>query len=78
MGLKLISDAVYLFGVVEGILILFSLHIWMDYVWLSATAYLVSKGKLIVKERFYQYFLLAISFILASYGFYMIAEKILL
>jgi hypothetical protein len=76
--LKLISDAVYLFGVVEGILILFSLHIWMDYVWLSATAYLVSKGRLIVKERFYHYFLLAISFILASYGFYMIVEKILL
>jgi hypothetical protein len=38
----------------------------------------VSKGRLIVKERFYHYFLLAISFILASYGFYMIVEKILL
>ena len=78
VGLKLISDAVYLFGVVEGILILFSLHIWMDYAWLSATAYLVSKGRLILKERFYQYFLLATSFILASYGFYLIVEKILL
>src|SRR5215207_5385325 len=78
VGLKLISDAVSLFGVVEGILILFSLHIWMDYAWLSATAYLVSKGRLILREGFYQYFLLSISFILASYGFYLIVEKILL
>jgi threonine/homoserine/homoserine lactone efflux protein len=78
VGLKLISDSVYLFGILEGILILFSLHIWMDYAWLSVTAYLVSKGILILKERFYQYFLLSISFILASYGFYLIVEKILL
>jgi threonine/homoserine/homoserine lactone efflux protein len=78
VGLKLISDSVYLFGIVEGILILFSLHIWMDYAWLSGTAYLVFKGTLILKERFYRYFILSISFILASYGFYLIVEKILL
>ena len=77
-GLKLISDSVYLFGIVEGILILFSFHIWMDYAWLSVTAYLMSKGRLILKERLYQYFLLSISFVLASYGLYLVAEKILL
>jgi threonine/homoserine/homoserine lactone efflux protein len=78
VGLKLISDSVYLFGIVEGILILFSFHIWMDYAWLSVTAYLMSKGRLILKERLYQYFLLSISFVLASYGLYLVAEKILL
>jgi threonine/homoserine/homoserine lactone efflux protein len=78
VGLKLISDSVSLFGIVEGILILFSLHIWMDYAWLSVTAYLMSKGRLILKERLYQYFLLSISFVLASYGLYLVAEKILL
>ena len=78
VGLKLISDSVYLFGIVEGILILFSFHIWMDYTWLSVTAYLMSKGRLILKERLYQYFLLSISFVLASYGLYLVAEKLLL
>ena len=78
VGLKLISDSIYMFGVIEGILILFSLHIWMDYVWLSVTAYLISKGKTIIKDKLYQYFLLSISFILAFYGFYLIVEKIFL
>ena len=78
VGLKLISDSIYMFGVIEGILILFSLHIWMDYVWLSVTAYLISKGKTIIKDKLYQYFLLSISFILASYGFYLIVDKIFL
>ena len=78
VGLKLISDSVYLFGIVEGILILFSFHIWMDYAWLSVTAYLMSKGRLILKERLYQYFLLSISLVLASYGLYLVVEKILL
>jgi len=79
VGLKLISDSVYLFGIVEGILILFSFHIWMDYTWLSVTAYLMSKGRLILKERLYQYFLLSIvSFVLASYGLYLVVEKIFL
>jgi threonine/homoserine/homoserine lactone efflux protein len=78
VGLKLISDSIYMFGVLEGILILFTLHIWMDYVWLSVTAYLISKGKSIIKDRLYRYFLLSISFILASYGLYLIVEKIFL
>jgi len=78
VGLKLISDSIYLFGVLEGILILFSLHIWMDYAWLTVTGYLIFKGKSIIKDRLYRYFLLSISFILASYGFYLIVEKIFL
>jgi threonine/homoserine/homoserine lactone efflux protein len=78
VGLKLISDSILLFGVLEGILILFTFHIWMDYAWLSITAYLISKGKSIIKDRLYQYFLLSISFILACYGLYLIVEKIFL
>jgi hypothetical protein len=74
----LISDSILLFGVLEGILILFTFHIWMDYAWLFITAYLISKGKSIIKDRLYQYFLLSISFILASYGLYLIVEKIFL
>ena len=78
VGLKLISDSIFMFGVLEGILILFTLHIWMDYAWLSVTAYLISKGKSIINDKLYRYFLLSISIILASYGFYIIVDKIFL
>lgn len=77
VGLKLISDSVYLFGIVEGIIILFLFHIWMDFAWLVVTAYLISKGRSILKERFYNIFLLSISSLLASYGFYLIVGNIL-
>ena len=76
VGLKLISDSVYLFGVMEGILILFLFHIWMDYVWLALTAYLISKGHSIFKIRFYHFFIICISIILVSYGLYLLATNI--
>jgi threonine/homoserine/homoserine lactone efflux protein len=38
IGLKLISDSIHFFGLVNGILILFSSHIWMDYAWLIITS----------------------------------------
>src|SRR5919108_382482 len=60
VGLKLVSDSVYLFGVIEGVLILFLFHIWMDYVWLALTAYLISKGQSILKIRFYYFFIICI------------------
>lgn len=78
VGLKLISDSIFLFGVPGGILLLFAFHIWMDYAWLSIMAYLISKGKMIIKDKLYRYFLLLISIILASYGFYLISEIIFL
>jgi threonine/homoserine/homoserine lactone efflux protein len=77
VGLKLISDSIYLFGITEGIIILFSSHTWMDYAWLAITAYLISKGRTIIRERPYSFLLLSISFILASYGLYLVVGNIL-
>jgi threonine/homoserine/homoserine lactone efflux protein len=77
VGLKLISDSIYLFGIVEGIIILFSSHTWMDYAWLAITAYLISKGRTIIRERLYSFFLLSVSFLLAFYGLYLVVENIL-
>ena len=59
VGLKLISDSISLFGIITGSILLFSLHIWMDYVWLILTSYLISKGVSLIKTRYY-YFLLVI------------------
>jgi threonine/homoserine/homoserine lactone efflux protein len=75
VGLKLISDSLYLFGIVAGLIFLFSFHIWMDYAWLGVTSYMIYKGRSILKEKFYQLFLVSISTILACYGFYVVIAK---
>ena len=43
VGLKLVSDAmlIWAFG---GALVVFMLHIWMDFAWLGSVAFLASRG----------------------------------
>ena len=77
VGLKLISDSIYLFGIIEGIIILFLSHIWMDYAWLAITAYLISKGRIIIREKLYRFLLFSISFLLAFYGLYLVVGNII-
>lgn len=72
VGLKLISDSVSTFGVANGILFLFFLHIWMDCVWLIFTSYLISKGVSILNGRYYNFFLVGLSSTLTFYGLYII------
>jgi threonine/homoserine/homoserine lactone efflux protein len=77
VGIKLISDSIYLFGIVEGVFLLFLFHIWMDYAWLALTAYFISKGWSIVKMRSYHLFIICINLILISYGIYFLATNII-
>src|ERR1044072_3136841 len=77
VGIKLISDTIYLFGIVEGVFLLFLFHIWMDYAWLTLTAYLISKGWSIVKMRSYHLFMVCINIVLISYGFYFLVTNII-
>src|SRR5919106_5106047 len=77
VGLTLISDSISLFGVVNGSILLFSFHIWMDYVWLILTSYLISKGVSIIKTRYYYFLLVGLNIILTFYGKYMIVSSIL-
>ena len=72
IGSKLISDSVINFGIVEGISIIFLSHIWMDYFWLWFTAFMINKGKFVIKEKVYRIFVFAISVILGIYGFYLL------
>ena len=67
IGLKLISDAMAIWAFV-GILIVFVLHIWMDFVWLGATAFLISKSKKIISNTNYKIIVLALSAILIYFG----------
>jgi threonine/homoserine/homoserine lactone efflux protein len=66
-GVKLITDSAE-FGVTTGLIILFALHIWMDYAWLGLTAYLSSKGSSFVNSQTYQLILLGLAGILVYYG----------
>ena len=72
VGLKLITDSIHFFGLVNGILFLFSFHIWMDYAWLVITSYLIYRGFSVLKTKFYSALLISISTILAFYGVYII------
>ncbi len=67
VGLKLIADSAT-FGFAAGIMILFALHIWMDYAWLASTAYLASKGSSVLKSKYYPLLLLALAAVLLYYG----------
>jgi threonine/homoserine/homoserine lactone efflux protein len=66
-GLKLIADS-SAFGLGTGLVILFALHIWMDYAWLGGTAYLASKGSSVLKSRYYPLLLIGFSAILVYFG----------
>ena len=72
VGLKLITDSIHFFGLINGILFLFSFHIWMDYAWLVIASYLIHRGVSVLKTKFYSTFLISISTILAFYGVYVI------
>src|SRR5919112_557005 len=67
VGLKLISDSAA-FGVALGVVILFALHIWMDYVWLDSTAYLASRGAFALRSRYYPILFLGLTVVLIYYG----------
>ena len=68
IGLKLVSDSVNNFGYLNGIILLFFSHIWMDYFWLWITSFMSSKGRSIVKEKVYRILLLFFSTIIGIFG----------
>lgn len=76
IGLKLVSDSISLFGVTTGGFLLFSFHIWIDYVWLILTAYLIFKGVFIINTKYYYPLLMGLNIILSFYGIYMIVSSI--
>lgn len=75
IGLKLISDAMAIWAFV-GILIVFVLHVWMDFVWLGATAFLISKSKKIISNTNYKIIMLALSVILIYFGITFLIDAI--
>ena len=73
IGFKLISDAMILWSF-AGILIMFVLHIWMDFVWLGAVSFFASKSSGILSNRNYKVLMLGISGMLVYFGITFLIE----
>jgi threonine/homoserine/homoserine lactone efflux protein len=66
-GLKLIADSGG-FGMTTGVVMLFALHIWMDYAWLGSTAYLASRGTFLLRSKYFPVLGLGLAALLVYYG----------
>jgi threonine/homoserine/homoserine lactone efflux protein len=67
IGFKLISDALLLWSI-SGILIMFGLHIWMDYAWLVLVSFLSSRGRVFLSSKRYKLCMVGINFVLIYFG----------
>ena len=67
IGIKLISDAMLLWSI-WGILIMFAIHIWMDFVWLGFVSALSSKGTKLLSAKSYKIFMIGINGVMIYFG----------
>jgi len=67
IGFKLISDAMSMWAF-AGILIVFGLHIWMDFAWLGTVSFLASKSSKILSNRNYKILMIGLSLMLIYFG----------
>jgi len=67
IGFKLISDAMSMWAF-AGLLIVFGLHIWMDFAWLGTVSFLASKSSKILSNRNYKILMIGLSLMLIYFG----------
>jgi len=67
VGLGLVVQAVEL-GALLGVLIMYVSHVWMDYAWLTGTAYLAARGKTLIQARGYRLLLTGLALLLIYFG----------
>jgi threonine/homoserine/homoserine lactone efflux protein len=67
IGLKLITDAMLIWAF-AGMLIVFVMHIWMDFVWLGGIAFLASKSIQIMSNRNYKALMIGLNVMLIYFG----------
>ena len=73
IGFKLISDAMLIWAF-SGILIVFFLHIWMDFVWLGGVSFLASKSSQMISNRNYKIIMIGLSLSLVYFGITFLAD----
>ena len=67
IGFKLISDAMLIWAF-TGMLIVFVLHVWMDFAWLGTISLLASKSLRIFSNRNYKILMAGLSLMLIYFG----------
>jgi len=67
IGIKLISDAMILWSF-WGILVMFGLHIWMDYAWLGFVSAVSSRGTKCLSNKTYKICMIGINATLVYFG----------
>lgn len=75
-GLPLIREALA-FASLGGVFLMYLAHIWMDYVWLTATAHLAKKGINLIGTKGYRILVLAFGLALIFFGLYFLASPLL-
>jgi threonine/homoserine/homoserine lactone efflux protein len=73
IGFKLISDAMLIWAF-SGILIVFFLHIWMDFVWLGGISFIASKSSKLLSNRNYKVIMIGLSLSLVYFGITFLAD----
>ena len=76
IGFKLISDAMLVWAF-AGILVVFVLHIWMDFVWLGTISFLASKSTKILSNRNYKILMTGLSLVLVYFGITFLTDGLL-
>jgi len=69
VGMTLIVNALALASF-AGVLIMYVSHVWMDYAWLTGTAYLAKKGTSLVGGKGYRMVMIVFGAILILFGLY--------
>jgi len=75
-GFNLIGSALEIASF-AGVIILYVAHVWMDYAWLTATAYLAKKGVNILGSKGYRILIAASGAFLICFGTYFIAKVLI-
>lgn len=73
VGFKIISDAL-VFWSFSGIVIMFLMHIWMDYAWLGGTAVAASKIRNFLSNRIFRLILIGLCAVMTYYGIVFIID----
>ena len=76
VGLTLIVNALELASLL-GVVIMYVFHVWMDYAWLTGTAYLAKKGTSLVGSQGYRILMIIFGAILIFFGLYFLVPPLL-
>jgi threonine/homoserine/homoserine lactone efflux protein len=74
-GMPLIENALSLASF-AGVFIMYASHVWMDYVWITGTAYLAKKGTNLAGKKGYKILMVIFGLILVFFGLYFITSPL--